>query len=54
MVVVTHEMGFARDVSDHVVFLHHGAVEEAGPPARVFSRPDSTRCREFLSGFIDQ
>ncbi|WP_435101786.1 ABC transporter ATP-binding protein [Arhodomonas sp. AD133] len=54
MVVVTHEMGFARDVSDHVVFLHHGAVEEAGPPAQVFARPDSARCREFLAGFLEQ
>jgi ABC-type histidine transport system ATPase subunit len=49
MIVVTHEMGFAREVSDRVVFLHQGLVEEDGPPAEVFAAPKSERCRQFLS-----
>jgi octopine/nopaline transport system ATP-binding protein len=49
MLVVTHEMGFARDASDRVIFLHEGRIEEDGPPARVFDDPKSDRCREFLS-----
>ncbi|MFJ6328019.1 MULTISPECIES: ABC transporter ATP-binding protein [unclassified Rhizobium] len=47
MLLVTHEMRFARDVSSHVLFLHHGRIEEEGPPARVFDAPLSARCREF-------
>jgi ABC-type histidine transport system ATPase subunit len=49
MVVVTHEMGFARDVSSEVVFLHQGKVEERGAPAQVFQNPKSERARQFLS-----
>jgi len=49
MIVVTHEMGFAREVSSHVVFLHDGRVEEEGPPAELFGQPKSERCRQFLS-----
>ncbi len=49
MVLVTHEMGFAREVSDRVVFLHQGLVEEDGPPAQVFGDPRSARCRQFLA-----
>jgi octopine/nopaline transport system ATP-binding protein len=49
MLVVTHEMGFARDVSSHVVFLHQGMVEEAGKPAEVFGAPKSDRFRQFIS-----
>jgi ABC-type histidine transport system ATPase subunit len=48
MVVVTHEMGFARDVSSEVIFLHEGKVEERGPPAEVFQNPKSERARQFL------
>jgi ABC-type histidine transport system ATPase subunit len=48
MVVVTHEMGFARDVSSDVIFLHEGKVEERGPPAEVFQNPKSERARQFL------
>ncbi len=48
MLIVTHEMNFARDVSSHVMFLHHGAVEEEGPPRKVFLTPDSARCRAFV------
>jgi octopine/nopaline transport system ATP-binding protein len=49
MLVVTHEMGFARDVSNRVVFLHKGVVEEEGPPAEVFSAPKSERFKQFIS-----
>jgi octopine/nopaline transport system ATP-binding protein len=49
MLVVTHEMGFARDVSSRVVFLHQGVVEEEGPPAEVFGAPRSDRFRHFIS-----
>ena len=49
MIVVTHEMAFARDVADRVVFLHDGLVEEEGPPAKVFDAPDSARCRQFVN-----
>jgi len=49
MLVVTHEMSFARDVSSRVVFLHQGVVEEEGPPAQVFGAPRSDRFRQFIS-----
>ncbi len=52
MLIVTHEMRFARDVSTQVMFLHQGRVEEFGPPSRVFTAPDSTRCREFLASHL--
>jgi ABC-type histidine transport system ATPase subunit len=52
MLVVTHEMGFARDVSDQVMFLHEGIVEEYGPPQDVFGRPKSERFRQFLAGTL--
>ena len=50
MLVVTHEMGFAREVSDRVMFLHEGRVEEDGTPEEVFDHPKSARFKEFLSG----
>ncbi len=49
MIVVTHEMGFAREVSDRVIFLHEGVIEEQGPPEQVFEHPESERFRQFLS-----
>ncbi len=49
MIVVTHEMGFAKDVSDQVMFLHNGLIEEEGPPAQVFGAPRSERLRQFIS-----
>lgn len=49
MLVVTHEMGFARDVSNKVIFLHQGLVEEQGKPAEVFGSPQSARLKQFLS-----
>jgi len=48
MIVVTHEMAFARDVSSQVVFLHEGKIEEHGAPERVFDNPDSERMKQFL------
>ena len=48
MILVTHEMRFARDVASHVVFLHNGRIEEEGPPAKVFLDPGSERCRQFV------
>jgi arginine/ornithine transport system ATP-binding protein len=50
MVVVTHEMGFAREVSNHVMFLHKGVVEDQGNPRDVLVHPQSERLRQFLSG----
>ena len=52
MIVVTHEMGFASQVSDHVVFMDKGVIEEEGSPDRIFRSPSSPRTREFLSHFI--
>lgn len=52
MVVVTHEMGFAREVSNHVIFLHQGRIEEEGDPKQVLSQPQSERLRQFLSGSL--
>jgi len=49
MLVVTHEMGFARDVSSRVVFLRQGVIEEEGTPDEVFSNPKSERFRQFIS-----
>lgn len=49
MVVVTHEMGFAREVSSRTIFLHRGRVEEEGTPAEVFGATKSERCRAFLA-----
>lgn len=48
MLVVTHEMGFAREVSDRVIFLHNGQVEEDTTPEAIFSAPKSDRTRQFL------
>ncbi|MBI6629970.1 ABC transporter ATP-binding protein [Pontibaca salina] len=49
MMIVTHDMKMALDVSDHVVFLHQGLIEEQGPPDMVFGAPRSERLRGFLS-----
>jgi ABC-type histidine transport system ATPase subunit len=50
MIVVTHEMGFAREVANDVIFLHQGRIEEQGPPSSFFGTPKSERVRQFLSG----
>jgi len=52
MVVVTHEMGFAREVANHLIFLHKGLVEEQGNPAEVLKNPKSERLAQFLSGSL--
>lgn len=48
MLVVTHEMGFAREVSDRVVFMNNGVIEEEGTPEEIFNNPKKERTREFL------
>ena len=52
MIVVTHEMGFAREVSNHLVFLHQGRIEEEGNPREVLNAPRSERLKQFLSGSL--
>jgi ABC-type histidine transport system ATPase subunit len=52
MVVVTHEMGFAREVSDRVIFLHEGQIDQDGTPEDVFVKPTSERCRRFLASVL--
>ncbi|SMF56817.1 ATP-binding cassette domain-containing protein, partial [Pseudogulbenkiania subflava] len=52
MLVVTHEMGFAREVSNHVMFLHQGRVEEEGHPREVLNQPKSERLQQFLAGSL--
>ncbi|MDP9654540.1 UNVERIFIED_ORG: ABC-type polar amino acid transport system ATPase subunit [Pseudomonas putida] len=49
MVIVTHEMGFAREIADRVAFMHQGKVHEVGTPEQIFSNPREERTREFLS-----
>ena len=51
MVVVTHEMGFARDAADEIVFLDHGRVVETAQPEQFFDRPQTERARQFLQRF---
>ena len=54
MLIVTHEMNFARDVSNRAVFLHQGRIEEEGSPEQVFNDPISERCRQFLTSHLDR
>ena len=54
MVVVTHEMSFARDVADRVIFMDNGQIIEEGDPKVIFSNPSSERTKAFLSGFADK
>lgn len=54
MLIVTHEMAFARDVSDRVIFMADGIIEEEGTPEEVFGSPKSEKTREFLSRFRQQ
>ena len=53
MLIATHEMGFARDIADRVVFLDEGLVVEEGPPERIFSEPAQPRTLEFLQRIIE-
>lgn len=52
MIIVTHEMAFARDVSNKVIFMDGGVIEEQGSPSEIFSSPKSPRTKEFLSRFF--
>ncbi len=51
MIIVTHEMSFAKDVSDKIVFMDQGVIEEEGTPDQIFNHPSSERTRTFLSSF---
>ena len=53
MIVVTHEMAFAREVSDRVVFMDNGVILEQGSPEEVFGNPKEARTREFLSRYLE-
>jgi ABC-type polar amino acid transport system ATPase subunit len=53
MLVVTHEMRFAQDVADRVIFMDHGAIVEEGPPGTLFTNPAHTRTREFLRQVLE-
>ena len=52
MIIVTHEMAFARDVSNHVVYMSDGVIEEEGNPNQIFTNPQSAKTKEFLSRFM--
>jgi polar amino acid transport system ATP-binding protein len=52
MLLVTHDMRLAHDVSDHVLFLHQGRIEEEGPPADLFGAPKTDRLKQFLSATV--
>lgn len=54
MLVVTHEMGFAKEVADRVVFMDKGVIEEEGPPEQIFNNPKTERTREFLKRTLDK
>ena len=53
MIVVTHEMQFARDVSSRVVFMDKGVIVEEGTPDHIFNNPTEERTREFLGRYLD-
>jgi ABC-type polar amino acid transport system ATPase subunit len=52
MMIVTHEMGFAREVADRLIFFDSGRVVEQGPPAEVFANPREERTRMFLEAVL--
>jgi len=54
MIIVTHEMAFARDVSNHVVFMADGVICEEGPPRQIFEQPQNQRTQEFLARFMER
>jgi polar amino acid transport system ATP-binding protein len=53
LLMVTHEMGFARKVSDRIIFMHQGRVHEMGPPAELFANPQTAELKQFLSSLHD-
>jgi ABC-type histidine transport system ATPase subunit len=52
MVVVTHEMGFAREVADRILFMNDGYIEEEGTPEEIFSNPKSERLQQFFKSIL--
>ena len=54
MVVVTHEMGFARDVADRVIFMSDGVIVEQGTPEEIFTAPEQQRTKDFLSRILNK
>ncbi len=54
MIIVTHELGFARDVADRVVFMDDGVIVEQGPPAQVLDSPREERTKKFLGLVLDR
>lgn len=54
MIVVTHEMGFAREVADRVVFMYDGMIAEQGTPEQIFQHPQNDRLKQFLNSVISQ
>ena len=53
LLMVTHEMSFARKVSDRVIFMHQGRVHEMGPPEQLFGSPKTPELKQFLSSLRD-
>ena len=52
MIVVTHEMGFARRAADRMIFMDHGEIIEKAPPTEFFDAPETERCKLFLSQIL--
>ena len=53
MLMVTHQMGFAREVSDRICFFYEGQIAEQGPPKQIFESPNNDRTKQFLSAVLD-
>ena len=54
MIIVTHEMAFAKEISNHVVFMHNGIIAEEGNSEKIFVNPKKAETKEFLQRFISQ
>ena len=53
MIIVTHQMGFAREISDRICFIEGGRIVEQGPPDQIFTAPESERTRAFLKAVLE-
>ena len=53
MIMVTHQMGFAREISDRVCFFYEGKIIEQGPPEQIFDNPQNERTKQFLNAVLD-
>ena len=53
MLMVTHQMGFAREISDRICFFYDGKIAEEGAPQQIFENPQNERTRQFLSAVLD-